>query len=299
MGFLPPSVHIADNLELKPVEYVIKIRGVELGRGESQYGNYLAINPGMVTGQLQGAPTTDPAFGLPAVWITDEQRDRAQGMGYTVVDAGTVIATHLNHILGMHASELLGRQEVQHLLDLLAMKSPKLAEDFVPKVIGIGPLQRILENLLLEGVPIQDMRTIVEAISEYAPQVQDTDVLTEKVRLKLSRSIAQSLFPEAQEMSVITLEQNLERILTQTLLQNTNGTGIEPGLAQTLANQAEQAAAKQEQLGHSPVLIVPAAIRLALARFLRRVTPNLRVLSHDELPSTRSIRVTHLIGNSA
>ncbi|MEI6838596.1 MAG: FHIPEP family type III secretion protein, partial [Alcaligenaceae bacterium] len=218
---------------------------------------------------------------------------------YTVVDAGTVIATHLNHILGMHASELLGRQEVQHLLDLLAMKSPKLAEDFVPKVIGIGPLQRILENLLLEGVPIQDMRTIVEAISEYAPQVQDTDVLTEKVRLKLSRSIAQSLFPEAQEMAVITLEQNLERILTQTLLQNTNGTGIEPGLAQTLANQAEQAAAKQEQLGHSPVLIVPAAIRLALARFLRRVTPNLRVLSHDELPSTRSIRVTHLIGNSA
>ncbi len=299
VGFLPPSVHIADNLELKPVEYVIKIRGVELGRGESQYGNYLAINPGMVTGQLQGAPTTDPAFGLPAVWITDEQRDRAQGMGYTVVDAGTVIATHLNHILGMHASELLGRQEVQQLLDLLAMKSPKLAEDFVPKVIGIGPLQRILENLLVEGVPIQDMRTIVEAISEYAPQVQDTDVLTEKVRLKLSRSIAQSLFPEAQEMAVITLEQNLERILTQTLLQNTNGTGIEPGLAQTLAHQAEQATAKQEQLGHSPVLIVPAAIRMALARFLRRVAPNLRVLSHDELPSTRSIRVTHLIGNSA
>ena len=299
VGFLPPSVHIADNLELKPAEYVIKIRGVELGRGESQYGNYLAINPGMVTGQLQGAPTTDPAFGLPAVWITDEQRDRAQGMGYTVVDAGTVIATHLNHILGMHASELLGRQEVQHLLDLLAIKSPKLAEDLVPKVIGIGSLQRILENLLVEGVPIQDMRTIVEAISEYAPQVQDTDVLTEKVRLKLSRSIAQSLFPEAQEMAVITLEQNLERILTQTLLQNTNGTGIEPGLAQTLAQQAEQATAKQEQLGHSPVLIVPAAIRMALARFLRRVTPNLRVLSHDELPSTRSIRVTHLIGNSA
>ena len=299
VGFLPPSVHIADNLELKPVEYVIKIRGVELGRGESQYGNYLAINPGMVTGQLQGAATTDPAFGLPAVWITDEQRDRAQGMGYTVVDAGTVIATHLNHILGMHASELLGRQEVQQLLDLLAMKSPKLAEDFVPKVIGIGPLQRILENLLVEGVPIQDMRTIVEAISEYAPQVQDTDVLTEKVRLKLSRSIAQSLFPEAQEMAVITLEQNLERILSQTLLQNTNGTGIEPGLAQTLAHQAEQATAKQEQLGHSPVLIVPAAIRMALARFLRRVAPNLRVLSHDELPSTRSIRVTHLIGNSA
>ena len=247
----------------------------------------------MVTGPLQGPPTTDPAFGLPAVWISDEQRDKAQGMGYTVVDSGTVIATHLNHILGMHASELLGRQEVQQLLDLLAIKSPKLAEDFVPKVIGIGPLQRILENLLLEGVPIQDMRTIVEAISEYAPQVQDTDVLTEKVRLKLSRSIAQNLFPESQEMAVITLEQNLERILTQTLLQNTNGTGIEPGLAQTLAHQAEQAAAKQEQLGHSPVLIVPAGIRMALARFLRRVTPNLRVLSHDELPSTRSIRVTH------
>jgi flagellar biosynthesis protein FlhA len=143
------------------------------------------------------------------------------------------------------------------------------------------------------------MRTIVEAISEYAPVIQDTDVLTEKVRLKLSRSIAQSLFPESQEMAVITLEQNLERILTQTLLQNSNGTGIEPGLAQALAQQATQATAKQEQLGHSPVLIVPAGIRMSLARFLRRVTPNLRVLSHDELPSTRSIRVTHLIGNTA
>jgi flagellar biosynthesis protein FlhA len=299
VGFVPPSIHITDNLELKPAEYVIKVRGVELGRGESQYGSFLAINPGMVTGNPEGVPTKDPAFGLPAVWINTEQRDQAQGMGYTVVDASTVIATHLNHILGLHASELLGRQEVQQLLDLLATRSPKLVEDFVPKVIGIGPLQKILENLLLESVPIQDMRTIVEAISEYAPVIQDTDVLTEKVRLKLSRSIAQSLFPESQEMAVITLEQNLERILTQTLLQNSNGTGIEPGLAQTLANQAEQATTKQEQLGHSPVLIVPAGIRMALARFLRRVTPNLRVLSHDELPSTRSIRVTHLIGNSA
>ncbi len=298
VGFVPPSIHITDNLELKPTEYVIKVRGVELGRGESQYGNFLAINPGMVTGQPEGALTTDPAFGLPAIWVSNEQRDQAQGMGYTVVDAGTVIATHLNHILGLHASELLGRQEVHQLLDLLATRSPKLVEDFVPKVIGIGPLQKILENLLLESVPIQDMRTIVEAISEYAPVIQDTDVLTEKVRLKLSRSIAQSLFPESQEMAVITLEQNLEQILTQSLLHSSNGTGIEPGLAQTLSQQATQATAKQEQLGHSPVLIVPAGIRMALARFLRRVTPNLRVLSHDELPSTRSIRVTHLIGNS-
>jgi flagellar biosynthesis protein FlhA len=299
VGFLPPSIHISDNLELKPNSYVIKIRGVELAHGESQVGRFLAINPGMVTGELEGQATKDPAFGLPAIWISDEQRDQAQGMGYTVVDASTVIATHLNHILGMHASELIGRQEVQHLIDILAKDSPKLAEDFIPKVLSLGLFQRILENLLLEGVPIRDLRTIVEAISEYAPQIQETDLLTEKVRIKLGRSIAQSLFPDSQEMSVITLEQNLERILTQTLQTNSQSIGIEPGLAQTLARQAGQASEKQEQMGHSPVLIVPASIRMALARFLRRAVPNLRVLSHEELPESRTIRVTNLIGHSA
>jgi flagellar biosynthesis protein FlhA len=299
VGFLPPSIHISDNLELKPNGYVIKIRGIELAHGESQVGRFLAINPGMVTGELDGQTTKDPAFGLPAVWIGEEQRDQAQGMGYTVVDASTVIATHLNHIMGMHASELLGRQEVQQLIDILAKDSPKLAEDFIPKVLSLGLFQRILENLLLEGVPIRDLRTIFEAISEYAPQIQDTDLLTEKVRVKLGRSIAQSLFPDSQEMSVITLEQNLERILTQTLQTNSQSIGIEPGLAQTLAKQAGQASEKQEQMGHSPVLIVPASIRMALARFLRRAVPNLRVLSHEELPESRTIRVTNLIGHSA
>lgn len=299
VGFLPPSIHISDNLELKPNGYVIKIRGIELARGESYTGRFLAINPGMVTGELEGQATQDPAFGLPAVWIGEEQRDQAQGMGYTVVDPSTVVATHLNHVIGMHASELLGRQEVQQLIDILAKESPKLAEDFIPKVLSLGLFQRILENLLLEGVPIRDLRTIVEAISEYAPQIQDTDLLTEKVRIKLGRSIAQQLFPDSQEMAVITLEQNLEKILTQTLQTNSQNVGIEPGLAQTLARQAGQASEKQEQMGHSPVLIVPASIRMALARFLRRAVPNLRVLSHDELPDSRTIRVTNLIGNSA
>ncbi len=299
VGFLPPSIHISDNLELKPNGYVIKIRGIELARGESYTGRFLAINPGMVTGELEGQATQDPAFGLPAVWISEEQRDQAQGMGYTVVDPSTVVATHLNHVIGMHASELLGRQEVQQLIDILAKESPKLAEDFIPKVLSLGLFQRILENLLLEGVPIRDLRTIVEAISEYAPQIQDTDLLTEKVRIKLGRSIAQQLFPDSQEMAVITLEQNLEKILTQTLQTNSQNVGIEPGLAQTLARQAGQASEKQEQMGHSPVLIVPASIRMALARFLRRAVPNLRVLSHDELPDSRTIRVTNLIGNSA
>lgn len=300
VGFLAPTVHIRDNLELKPSSYRITLKGVDIAQGESHYGEYLAIDPGMVTGTLAGSATTDPAFGLPAVWIDSNTRDEAQSMGYTVVDAGTVIATHLNHIISLHAAELLGRQEVQQLLDHISKESPKLVEDLVPKVISLSVIQKVLQNLLAEGVHIRDMRTIVETLSEYATQTQDTSELTAVVRIQLGRAIVQQLFPTGNEVTVMTLDSNLERLLTQAMQgNNSTGSAIEPGMAETLSRQAEAAAKQQEQMGMTPVLLVSAPLRAALSKFLRRAVPHLRVISHEELPDSKTIRVTSLIGGSA
>jgi flagellar biosynthesis protein FlhA len=299
IGFLAPTVHIRDNLELKPSGYRITLKGVEIATGESNYGQFLAIDPGMVTGPLAGQITTDPAFGLPAVWIDAGLRDEAQSMGYTVVDAGTVIATHINHIISMHAAELLGRQEVQQLLDHISKESPKLIEDLVPKLMPLSVVQKVLQNLLMEGVHIRDMRTIIETLSEHASQTQDTNDLTALVRVQLGRAIVQQLFPTGNEVTVMSLDNNLERLLLQAMQNNTGGSAMEPGMAETLSRQAEEAARQQEQMGLTPVLLVSAPLRAALAKFLRRAVPNLRVLSHEELPDSKTIRVTSLIGGSA
>lgn len=300
VGFLPPPIHIRDNLELRPAGYRITLKGVEIGNGESFPGQYLAIDPGNVTGPLSGTATTDPAFGLPAVWIEANIRDQAQAMGYTVVDTSTVIATHLNHMITSHAAELLGRQEVQQLLDHVGKESPKLVEDLVPKALSLSSVQKVLQNLLMEGVHIRDMRTIIETLSEHGPRTQDTDELTSLVRIQLGRAIVQQLFPTGNEVPVMTLDHNLERLLMQALQTSANGgAAIEPGLAETLSTQTANAAKQQEQMGLAPVLLVPGSLRTALSRFLRRAAPRLRVLSHEELPDTKTIRVTSLIGGQA
>jgi flagellar biosynthesis protein FlhA len=297
VGFLAPPVHIRDNLELKPSAYRITLKGVEVGSGEAINGQFLAINPGMASGTLAGQATTDPAFGLPAVWIESSMRDEAQNLGYTVVDAGTVVATHLNHLITSHASELLGRMEVQALLDHLGKETPKLVEDLVPKVVSLATLQKVLQNLLIEGVHIRDMRTIIETLSEHAG-VQDAGDLTALVRIALGRAIVQQLFPGTNELSVMTLDNRLERLLMQALGAGGDGTGIEPGLADTIAQQAHNAAQQQEAMGHTPVLLVPGPLRVLLSRFLRRALPQLKVLSHSEIPETKTIRVTSLVGAS-
>jgi flagellar biosynthesis protein FlhA len=220
-------------------------------------------------------------------------------MGYTVVDAGTVIATHLNHVISSHAADLLGRQEAQQLLDHVGKESPKLIEDLVPKLLPLSMVQKVLQNLLTEGVHIRDMRTIIETLAEFASQTQDANELTAQVRIKLGRAIVQQLFPSGNEVSVITLDNGLERLLTQAVQSNSTSAAIEPNMAETLARQAESAAKQQEQMGMSPVLLVSAPIRAALAKFLRRSVPHLRVLSHEELPDSKIIRVTNLIGGSA
>ncbi|MYN01846.1 flagellar biosynthesis protein FlhA [Pseudoduganella sp. DS3] len=297
VGFLAPPVHIRDNLELKPSAYRITLKGVEVGTGEAFNGQFLAINPGMASGTLPGMVTTDPAFGLPAIWIDASLRDQATGMGYTVVDAGTVVATHLNHLITTHASELLGRAEVQSLLDHLAKESPKLVEDLVPKMLSLSALQKVLQNLLAEGVHIRDMRTIIETLAEFTPHTQDPSDLTAQVRVALGRAIVQQLFPTGGELSVMTLDNRLERLLMQAMQTGgADAAGIEPGLADTIAQQAASATAQQEALGVTPVLLVPGALRPLLSRFLRRALPQLKVLSHAEIPETKTIRVTSLVG---
>jgi flagellar biosynthesis protein FlhA len=297
VGFLSAPVHIRDNLELKPNGYRITLKGVEVGAGEAFPGMYLAINPGRVSGPLAGNQTKDPAFGLPAVWIEGGMRDQAHIMGYTVVDAGTVVATHLNHLILTHAAELLGRQETQALLDHLAKDAPKLIEELVPKTLPLSNVQRVLQNLLEEGVNIRDMRTIIETLAENAPRVQDPTELTALVRVSLGRAIVQQLYPSGQELQVMALEPSLERLLTQALAGvGADGSGIEPGLADTLLRETAAAAKRQEDLGMVPVLLVPSGLRWLLSRFLRRAWTNLKVLANSEIPESKTIKVTAIIG---
>jgi flagellar biosynthesis protein FlhA len=296
VGFLVSPVHIRDNLELKPNAYRILLKGVEVGQGEAYAGQLMAINPGRVAGTLNGAVTKDPAFGLPAVWIDLGQREQAQAYGYTVVDASTVVATHLNHLILTHAGELLGRQEVQQLLDHLAKEIPKLVEDLVPKVLPLGILQKVLQAMLEEGVHIRDMRTIIETIADHAARTQNADELSSQVRIALGRAIVQQLFPGNSEMQVMSLDPTLARLLSQAVAGGSENTSFEPGLADTLLRETALAAGRQEGLGLPAVLLVPPSLRLLLSRFLRRTVPQLKVLSHNEVPETRIIKVTSIIG---
>jgi flagellar biosynthesis protein FlhA len=296
IGFLPAQVHIRDNLELRPNAYRLTLKGVTIGQGEAYPGQFLAINPGRVAGTLAGTPTQDPAFGLPAIWIDAVLREQAHVLGYTVVDAGTVVATHLNHVILSHATELLGRLETQDLLDHLATETPKLVEDLVPKQIGLGALQRVLQNLLDEGVNIRDMRTIIETIAEHAPRTQDPLELTAQVRIALGRAIVQQLFPSGNEMPVMALDPALERILGQALQGGNDGGGIEPGLADTLLRETANAARQFEELGQPAVLLVPGQLRWLLSRFLRRAVRDLKVISNSEVPDSKIIKVTSIIG---
>ena len=299
VGFLVSPVHIRDNLELKPNAYRILLKGVEIGQGEAFPGNLLAINPGRVVGALPGTATRDPAFGLPAIWIDTGLREQAQAFGYTVVDASTVTATHLNHLILSHAAELLGRQEAQALLDHLAKEMPKLVEDLVPKILPLGILQKVLQNLLEEGIHIRDMRTIIETLAEWAARTQDAEALTAQVRIALGRSIVQQLYPGGDEIQVMSLDPQLERILQQAIAGGGESASIEPNLADTLIREAAAAAQRQEALGLPAVLLVSGNLRLLLSRFLRRGVSQLKVLAHAEVPENKIIKVTSIVGGKA
>ncbi|HYB51207.1 MAG TPA: flagellar biosynthesis protein FlhA [Burkholderiaceae bacterium] len=299
IGFLPPAVHIRDNLELKPSQYRVLLKGVAVGEGEAFPGLLLAINPGGVTQSVPGTPTRDPAFGLPAIWIEARQRESAQVLGYTVVDCATVVATHVNHLLLTHAGQLLGRAETQALIDHIGRLQPKLIEDLVPKLIPLATLQKVLANLLDEGVHIRDMRTIVETLADGATKTTDAVELTALVRSALRASIAQSLFGPARELPVIALDKELEKVLMQSLGGPGEAPAFEPGLVELLQRGAAVVAKRQEDTGFTPTLLVPDRLRVPLARLLKRSAPRLRVLGHAEIPETSSIRVSNVLGAGA
>ena len=296
LGFLVAPVHIRDNLELRPGGYRIALKGVEVGAGEVFPDMLMAINPGQVSGNLQGQPTIDPAFGLPAVWVQPGQRDAALAMGYTVVDPSTVIATHLHHLLQMHAAELLGREEVEGLLSHLSERSPKLVEDLVPKLISADRLRKVLQNLLVEGVPIRDMRSIAEVLAEHAQQVQDSDELTARVRQALGPFIVQNLAGANRELAAAVLDAQLEQILLASLRADPAQAAVEPGLAQRLMDRARDMMQNMEAQGASPVLLTVAPLRQFLARLLARSAPRLRVLSYTEVPDTKQVRIISTLG---
>ena len=297
LGFLVPAVHIRDNLDLSPNAYRITLMGVPVGEAQVHPERSLAINPGKVHGTLVGIPTRDPAFGLDAVWIESGARDHAQSLGYTIVDPGTVIATHLSQILQTHAHELLGHEEVQQLLDRLAQTAPKLVEDLVPKRLALGVVVKVLQNLLAERVPIRNTRTIVESLAEHAGSSQDPAILTGAVRIALGRQIVQEISGINSEVPVMTLAPQLEQILLQSVQGGGPAAAVEPAMAERLQRNVADLVRQQEMAGEAAVLLVAPALRPWLARFMRPVASGLHVLAYNEVPDNRRVRLVAALGN--
>lgn len=302
MGFLMPSVHIRDNLDLLPNAYRLTLMGVSVAEAEVYPDRELAINPGQVFGTLNGIAAKDPAFGLEAVWIDGSQRDQAQSLGYTVVDASTVVATHLNQILHKHAHELLGHEEVQQLMQLLAKSSPKLAEELVPGLVSLSTLLKVLQALLQEQVPVRDIRTIAEAIANVAPKSQDPAAMVAAVRVALSCAIVQSIVGLEPELPVITLEPRLEQILLSSMQKagqgSEDGILLEPGMAEKLQRSLVEAAQRQEMLGKQAILLVAGPIRAMLSRFARLAVPTMHVLAYQEIPDNKQVTIVSTVGQN-
>ena len=301
LGFLVPSVHIRDNLDLLPNQYRITLMGVTLAEAEIHPERELAINPGQVFGKIDGMATVDPAFGMEAFWITPDQKDRAQTLGYTVVDASTVVATHLNQKLNTHAHELIGHEDVQHLVDMLAKSSPKLAEELVPNKVSVSQLLGVLQNLLREHVPIRDLRSIAESLANSTAQSQDIAALTAAARLGLARMITQNIFGNTDELPVMTLDPGLEQLLLKTLQQsaqqgNMQGLVLEPGMADTLQRSLAESVQTQEAAGRPAVLLVTSQLRPSMAQFVRNSLPQMHVLAYQEVPDNKSITIVAAVG---
>ena len=297
IGFLPPPVHVRDQLDLRPNNYRIGLKGVTVGTGEAYPGMWLAIDPGHADVRLNGMQTRDPAFGLNAYWIQSSEKDMAQAAGYTVVDASTVVATHLHHLMQLYAWRLLGRGEVQQLLDHLAQYSPKLVEEVVPKLVPVPMFQKVLQNLLEESVHIRDLKTIVESLAEHGAKIQDPGELTREVRVALAPAIVQGIFGPSADLSVAALDPALESLLMQSFGPGSNG-ALDPSVADFLATEAARICQQQEALGLPACLLVPDRIRPQVAAMVRKAAPRLRVLAHAEIPDTHTIRIGQLIGSN-
>jgi len=296
VGFLPPQVHIKDNLEMKPSMYRITVKGVVMGEGDVYPGMFMAINPGHATAVIEGTAAKDPAFGLPAIWIDTKNRESAQLSGYTVVDASTVIATHLSQVLHSQAAQLLGRVETMALIEHFSKVSPKLLDDVVPKLVSVAVFQKVLQSLLEEAIHIRDLRTIIEVLAAVAPRTQDPAELVAACRVAMGQSIVQQIYGRTAELSVIALNPDIERMLLNAIGGGDADFVLEPGLAEMIFQRAADLSDRQENAGLPPVLLVPDRLRTPLARLLKRVAPRLRVISHAEIPDTSTIRVESVLG---
>ena len=303
MGFIVPPLHIRDNLQLKSSEYGILIKGVEVSRGSIMTGRLLAMNPGTIEKEIDGIQTTEPTFGLPAVWITTSDKQKAQMAGYTVVDPATVVTTHIKETIKRHASELLGRQETQSLVDKFKESNPKVIEELIPDVLSLGKIQKVLQNLLKEHVSIRDLRTILEQLADYAPSTQDTDVLTEYVRQAMARPITKQFQSADGSLSVMTLDRQVEEIIQKSIQRTEVNSflALEPTIAEKLLVELQGAVeAMSPQMETSPVLLASPGIRHHLRKFLERFIPDLAVLSHSEIiPSVqiKTLKVVNLNAN--
>ena len=297
LGFLIPSVHIRDNLDLKPNHYRLSLAGVIMGEAAIHPDRWMAINPGQVFGTLEGITGRDPAFGMDAVWINENQKEQAHTFGYTVVDASTVVATHLSQILELNSQQLLGYEETQQLLDKLAINSPKLVKELVPDGLSLGMVSKVLQGLLIEHIPLTDIRTIVETLAENAPKSKDAEFLISQVRISLSRLITQKISGLNEELPIITLKPELEQLLQNTI-QNSGpgGVSFEPGMADKIQNSLAQFAAQQQAKQESSVLVVQPGIRAVLARFVRNISNDFHVLSYQEIPDNKQIRIIGTVG---
>jgi flagellar biosynthesis protein FlhA len=296
LGYLVPAVHIRDNLELAPNAYRIQLAGVPVAEGILMPDRELAINPGRVFGLIDGIETRDPAFGMEAFWITEATREQAQSMGYTVVDATTVVATHLSQVIGAHAHEILGHEEVQQLLTNLGKSSPKLVEDLVPKTLPLSVVVKVLQGLLSERVSIRNLRTVIETLAEHAGRTQDPQTLVAQVRVALSRQIIQDIAGNATELPVVTFDGPLEQMLTNSVASGAATPGLEPGLAERLQARLQDVAQRQEMAGQPAVLLVSPTLRPVLARFLRSSVPQMQVIAWNEIPENRKVRLVSTIG---
>ncbi|MBZ0219280.1 MAG: flagellar biosynthesis protein FlhA, partial [Candidatus Methylomirabilis sp.] len=297
MGIMVPPVHIKDNLQLKPSEYVFLVKGVEVAKGELLAGHSLAIDPGNAQPGLEGVATTDPAFGLPSIWVPDAQVERAQLMGYTVVNHSAIAATHVTEVIRSYANEILGRQEVQSLIDRVAKTHPKVVEELVPGLLSLGAVQKVLQNLLKERISIRDLQTILETLADYAPITKDTDLLTEYVRMGLARQITKSHISGDSTIQAISLSHEIEEAITKSVHETPQGSflTIEPGLAQRILSRLKEGLEETMSKGHQPVLLVSHQTRRFVRRLTERVFPAVAILSHNEIAGNAKVQTLKVV----
>jgi len=301
MGFIVPPMHVRDNLQLKPGEYSVLIRGNEIAREELMLNHHLAMDPGDAKKQIGGIETREPAFGLPALWIADAKKEEAQYAGYTVVDLATVIATHLTELIRTHADELLSRQDVQKLIDSSAVTNPKVVEELIPGILNLGQIQKVLQGLLKERVSIRDMQTILETLADYAVMTKDMDLLIEYVRQKLSRSIIRPYETQEGELPLMTLGQDIENQLANSITDTEHGSylSLDPQLGQNILSALEKSAETLAAGNYQPVILTSPIIRRHLRKLSDRFLPNLVLLSHNEIPSTTRLKILGEVGLEA